>query len=93
MTDYPNLQTLMRIRAKSRMDCAHAIGLNRTTFARRLRGGAAKKSGRGAGNGLPCEGPRPLRAKAVPATNPDAQPPRASPARPKRPPPDEAPPV
>lgn len=38
MTDYPNLQTLMRIRAKSRMDCAHAIGLNRTTFARRLRG-------------------------------------------------------
>ena len=37
--------------------------------------------------------PRPLRAKAVPATNPDAQPPRASPARPKRPPPDEAPPV
>jgi|GEM_PF-5546126 len=46
MTDYPNLQTLMR-----------------------------------------------MRAKAVPATNPDAQPPRASPARPKRPPPDEAPPV
>ena len=38
MTDYPNLHTLMRIRAKSRRDCAHAIGLNRTTFARRLRG-------------------------------------------------------
>ena len=38
MTDYPNLQTLMRMRAKSRRDCAHAIGLNRTTYARRLRG-------------------------------------------------------
>lgn len=38
MTDYPNLHTLMRMRAKSRRDCAHAIGLNRTTFARRLRG-------------------------------------------------------
>ena len=40
MHDYPNLMTIMRMRGKSRKDCAKAIGCNRTTLYKKLRGQA-----------------------------------------------------
>ena len=40
MHDYPNLMTIMRMRGKSRKDCAKAIGCNRTTLYKKLRGRA-----------------------------------------------------
>ena len=40
MHDYPNLMTIMRMRGKSRKDCAKAIGCNRTTLYKKLHGQA-----------------------------------------------------
>ena len=40
MHDYPNLMTIMRMRGKLRKDCAKAIGCNRTTLYKKLRGQA-----------------------------------------------------